>query len=136
MSERLRGFGQNKTEKLFYLAAVDAGAHVSLNPSIYSPEPVEDRFGVRRKTVTNPDFFVSFPDGRTMYVEVTKGSGRLPAKDAQMRVVQAAGVENYIQLTGDQVAQLSQPITPTEKKDLLYQFFGWDLDTHGSPFLR
>lgn len=125
MGERLIVLGQNRTEKLFYLSVVDVCSSIQYNPSIRSPYPVADRYGVVRKVVTTPDFLLTFPDGAQMYVEITKGSGDLPAKAAQQRVVDAAGITNYVQLTGDQVSLLSATPTPFEKTQLLYGYFGW-----------
>ena len=47
-----------------------------------------------------------------MYVEVTRGSGDLPSKHAQQRVIAQAKIANYIIITGDQIAELEQASHP------------------------
>lgn len=130
--ERLRTPGQNKTERLFSAVALAIGAQVKQSTVIVSPIPVADEYGVVRKTKTNPDFFLVFPDGQSMYVEVTKSSGDSAHKEAQLRVVRATNTNNYIQLTGDQVMALAEAGTIEQKKNLLYSYFGWT----ANEFLR
>ena len=124
--ERLRGIGTDRTEKLFFLAIQQLDSFfIDTSPSIRSPFPVADKSGVIRKTVTQPDFLVTrLETGQTMFVEITASSGNLPAKEAQLRVVQAAGVTNYIQLSGDQVHTLLW-LAPEARLSELFQLFGW-----------
>lgn len=124
--ERLRGIGRDKTEKLFFQAIQELNSFsINTSPSIRSPFPVADKLGVIRKTVTQPDFSVTrLETGQTMFVEITASSGNLPAKEAQLRVVQAAGVSNYIQLSGDQVHMLSE-LASEARLRVVFQLFGW-----------
>lgn len=127
MSRQERNIGHDFTERLFYKAVLELGLNITPAPSIRSPYPVADRFGEIRKTVTQPDFLVrDIPLQREMLVEVTTSSGDLEAKRAQQRVVEAAGVANYIQLTGDQIRALAQTEYLNQRKELLFSFFGWE----------
>ena len=124
--ERLHGIGTDRTEKLFFQAIQELNSFsIKTSPSIRSPFPVADKSGIIRKTVTQPDFLVTrLETGQTMFVEITTSSGNLPAKEAQLRVVQAAGVSNYIQLSGDQVHMLSE-LAPEARLKASFQLFGW-----------
>lgn len=124
--ERLRGKGENKTERLFYSVVVGLARTVEYQSRpIISPYPVADRYEVVRKTKTVPDYYLEFDDGRYMYVEVTKGSGDVASKAAQLRVVQAAGETNYRVLTGDEVNSLAQVESLEHRRGLLFSYFGW-----------
>ncbi|MBP9781311.1 hypothetical protein KBC89_01510 [Candidatus Woesebacteria bacterium] len=124
--ERLRGIGTDKTERMFFQAIYELDfITITTSPSIRSPHPVADKNEVVKKTVTQPDFLITrLETGQTMFVEITASSGNLPAKEAQLRVVQAAGVTNYIQLSGDQVHMLSK-LTPEARLKVIFQLFGW-----------
>lgn len=124
--ERLRGIGKNKTEKQFFQIIIELDElEIRLSPSIRSPYPVANRCGEIKKTVTQPDFLVTrLTTGQTMFVEITTSSGNLPAKEAQLRVVEAAKVKNYIQISGDQVNRLFN--TPIEARlEVIIELFGW-----------
>ena len=122
-----RSLGQNKTERLFASSVLQAGFTIEKQPSIRCKTPVENRFGAFNKIVTNPDYLVIDPESnRRMYVEVTKGSGDWPSKAAQLRVVQAAGVSNYLQLTGDQVEALAQESSSESIRARLFDLFHWN----------
>ena len=54
-----------------------------------------------------------------MHVEVTNGSGNNPHKKSQQRVDEAAGVENYVQLTGDEVSAIANEENPKKKRQLI-----------------
>ncbi len=126
MSSNLIELGSNKTERLFYRVVHETGLDVRLSTSIRSPIPVEDKHGEIKKTVTTPDFIVEDTvSQKWMYVEVTQGSGSWSSKAAQERVVQAAGVENYIQLTGRQIEQLVAEEKAELRKLLIIAFFNW-----------
>jgi len=60
-----------------------------------------------------------------MHIEITNGSGRTDHKAAQKRVVEAAGVENYTVITGNQLKELCERQTPVEKRLFLLTIFGW-----------
>jgi hypothetical protein len=126
MSRHEREVGRDHTERLFYRVVSSLGLKIEISPSIRSPYAVADKNGEIRKVVTQPDFLVTdVPMERSMYVEITTSSGDLDAKRAQQRVVEAAGITNYIQLTGDQVHALSlQQGTPSQF--LLFSYFGWE----------
>lgn len=115
-----------EVEKSFIRAVEEAGLIVEPAPAIRCQEPVMDRCGEVKKTVTLPDCFVRNPrDNRNIHVEITKGNGDNPHKKAQRRVVKAAQVDNYIQVTGDQIAVLFSLVSPELKRQFLEQLFGW-----------
>lgn len=119
---------KNRTEQLFEKVAREVGLQIHQPHPIRINYPVENRFGEIRKVVTTPDFFVVEPmSGQTAHVEVTNGSGNNSHKHAQQRVVDAAGIDNYIMLTGDQVAMVDQQPTYVEKRSLLIGLLGWYL---------
>jgi hypothetical protein len=107
-------FGVNATEQLFCWQVLLAGLLISEAPAISIPEPVKNKEGKRKKRVTQPDFLVindkreGFSDEEVeeVYVEVTKGGVLKPSKLAQLRVAVAAGIENYVQLSGTDVQRL------------------------------
>jgi len=114
-----------KTEKQFRSHARDAGLGVEDPKIIRSPYPVEDKRGETKKVVTLPDSFVTDPNSnQCAHVEVTNGGGNTPHKQAQLRVTEAAGVDNYFQLSGDQIEALEN-LTPDEKYQLLAEYFNW-----------
>jgi hypothetical protein len=104
-------FGVNATEQLFCWQVLLAGLSISEAPAISIPEPVKNKEGKRKKRVTQPDFLV-INDKREgssygeVFVEVTKGGVLKPSKLAQLRVAVAAGIENYVQLSGTDVQRL------------------------------
>lgn len=120
--------GINKTERLFASTASRAGLIVKRSPSIRCSTPVLNGRGVPVKTVTTPDYLVTDPvSERSMYVEVTKGNGDWPSKDAQLRVAREAGVENYRQLTGNQIQALLEAPTPEDLRSRLFKLLEWDI---------
>lgn len=120
------GFGGDLTERRFSHTTQETGLEVLPSPSIRAPYPVADRYGNVKKVVTHPDFLVRDSDaGLESFVEITTSSGDLPAKEAQRRVVAAAGIENYVVLTGDDVDLLEQTFPPEVRKQLLFWMFGW-----------
>lgn len=122
-----RSLGDNKTERLFAFSALQAGLRVERSPSIRCPSPVENKNGDRTKTVTTPDYLVTDPKSdRRMYVEVTRGNGGSPSKEAQGRVIRAAGIANYRQLTGAQVETLLEAPGPEAIRARLFELFEWD----------
>jgi hypothetical protein len=126
MSHELWGLGTNKTEKMFYQAVYELGLDIQPNPTIRAPYPVADKHGIIQKVVTNPDFIVrDHPNKLYCYVEVTVGSGNTPSKLAQQRVVEAAKEPNYVQLHGDEVANLFFTNDLTQRQLALFQYLGW-----------
>lgn len=92
----------------------------------YCHPPVADKHGEPVKSKTTPDFFLTHQTSRRqMYVEVTQGGGGGRHKAAQQRVVEAAGVENYIQIRGDEIATLATLLTPEAREEFLLQLFNW-----------
>ncbi len=113
-------------EKKFKEQAAIAGLLVEKPKTIVSNHPVEDRNGKIKKTKTLPDCFVIDPlSQNSMHIEITNGSGRTDHKAAQKRVVEAAGVENYTVITGNQLKELCERQTPVEKRLFLLTIFGW-----------
>ena len=114
------------TERLFATLAAESGFEVSTSPSIYCHPPVANKHGDPVKSKTTPDFFLTHQRSRRqMYVEVTQGGGGGRHKAAQQRVVEAAGVENYIQIRGDEIAALAALLTPEAREAFLLQLFNW-----------
>lgn len=123
-----RSNGSNETERVFASTVLRAGLIVEPSPSIRCKQPVLNKRGVPVKTVTTPDYLVTDPiSTKTMYVEVTHGNGSWPSKKAQKRVVLAAGIENYIQLTGNQIQTLLNAPTPEAIRSQLFELFHWKL---------
>jgi hypothetical protein len=117
---------RNLIEKLFYHGAEDAGLDIQDPPSIKCDKPVADKEGRFRKTKTTPDFSIYDPStGNSALIEVTNGSGNTPHKRAQQAVVDEAGVDNYYQLTGDQVRGFYNEPTPERKRSFLWALLGW-----------
>lgn len=115
---------RNRTEIVFEKMAQEAGFDVQQPHSIRVKNPVADKNGKLRKTVTSPDFYVVIPKtGQSVHVEVTDSSGDTPHKQAQQRVVDEAGVKNYLVICGDQIEQLSNFMTPEEKYSFLLNIF-------------
>lgn len=122
----LKPMGVNGAEREFSVCAMEAGYEVSQSPSIRCSHPVIDRYGFRRKVVTQPDFLVVYSEGgQSMHVEVATGSGDFERKAAQRRVAMAAGVENYVQVTGNELAMLREARTPGGKRTVLRSIFDW-----------
>jgi hypothetical protein len=114
---------------LFASAASRAGLVVQRSPSIRCSTPVLNGRGVPVKTVTTPDYLVTDPvSERSMYVEVTQGNGDWPSKSAQLRVARKAGVDNYLQLTGDQIQSLCDAPTTETIRARLFELFAWNPD--------
>lgn len=114
-------------EQLFVSFAVSAGFVVEPPRPIRIKTPVENRNGLLTKTVTLPDAYVIDPQSqRTAHVEVTNGCGCNEHKEAQMRVVEAAGVSNYYVLTGNQVRELGI-IPEIDRYAAICDIFGWPL---------
>ena len=91
--------------------------------------PVENKNGDLLKKVTKPDCYVWDPKKeRGMFAEITNGIGDNKHKRAQRRVVEAAGVDNYFVLTGDHMNQLEEVDSAEEILDLVFNWFGWDMD--------
>ena len=100
---------RHSLETIFAEQAAAAGFIVEQAGSIRIDQPVENYNGKKGKVVTNPDFFVINPENN-------QDNGH---KAAQMRVVEKAGVENYVQLTGHQIHELQEAKTNQEIKSLL-----------------
>jgi hypothetical protein len=114
---------------LFGIEAREAGFKVENPKSIRIDQPVEDKNGIIQKTVTVPDYWIIDPSTElSMHVEVTTGGGETPHKEAQARVVAAAGVDNYVMITGAMVKALAAETTKAGKYMLLCSFFGWTLE--------
>lgn len=108
------------SEALFKQAITGSGFTAEDPRVIVSLEAVKDKQGKKRKTKTLPDFYVvDKKSGQGVHVEVTNGSGNNPHKKAQQRVVEAAGVENYVQLTGDEVSAIANEENPKKKRQLI-----------------
>jgi len=73
------------------------------------------------KVVTYPDFYVTDPKTKqSVHVEIGNGKNHNNGhKASQMRVVEKAGVDNYIQLTGQQVKELKKTKNKKEVESLL-----------------
>lgn len=115
---------RNSLEIIFEEQAKAAGFIVEQAGSIRIKQPVENYNGKKGKIVTNPDFFVINPEtGEGVYVEIGNGKNNKDNghKAAQLRVVEKAGVENYVQLTGYQINELQEAKTEEEIKSLLMQ---------------
>lgn len=103
--------------------ARNAGFIVEPGRSIRIQRPVEDKNGLKRKTVATPDFLVADPESNSeFHIEVTGSSGNTPHKKAQKRVVESAGVKNYVVITGNHITELQKTISPKEQKELLLYF--------------
>lgn len=119
--------GQNETERKFVQAMEGTGLGVFPGGCIECDPPVENKNGKEVKSKTSPDFrVIDEESGREMYVEVTKGNGDTPHKEAQQRVVDQAGVNNYIQLTGCEVDSLMLAESPEEVRRMVFEWFGWE----------
>ncbi|MBU1033875.1 hypothetical protein KKI22_02885 [Patescibacteria group bacterium] len=113
-------------EKKFKKNARIAGFLVEEPRPIVADQAVEDRNGKIRKIKTLPDCFIIEPINRlSMHVEITNGSGNNNHKAAQQRVVKAAGIKNYMMLTGNQVEEFCEKETPADKRLFLLTIFGW-----------
>lgn len=111
---------KNKTEVLFRSEAKIAGLTLLSPRPIRTNNPVKNKHGRRVKVVTVPDFYVIDPQtGNGCHVEITNGSGDNPHKTAQRRVVAEAGITNYIVLTGNQVLEIHEQATPSDKNTLI-----------------
>ena len=113
---------RHSLETIFAEQAAAAGFIVEQAGSIRIDQPVENYNGKKGKVVTNPDFFVINPENNQgVYVEIGNGKNNQDNghKAAQMRVVEKAGVENYVQLTGHQIHELQEAKTNQEIKSLL-----------------
>src|SRR3990167_4465081 len=115
----------DSAERKFAIAAIEAGLEVKTGPSIRCKQPVEDKTGRKRKTVTQPDFTIVDPSDpkSPLHVEVTNGKCTSPSKQAQRRVVEQARVDNYVQLSGDAVEELASAETPQSKRTFLSKLF-------------
>lgn len=90
---------------------------------IKKTEAVENHNGKKDKVVTYPDFYLTDPKtGQSVHVEISNGKNHDNGhKASQMRVVEKAGVENYVQLTGQQVKELKKTKDKKEIESLLRQ---------------
>jgi hypothetical protein len=88
---------------------------------IKKSEAVENHNGKKDKVVTYPDFYLTDPQtGQSVHVEIGNGKNHNNGhKASQMRVVEKAGVENYVQLTGQQVKELKKTKGKKEIESLL-----------------
>jgi len=88
---------------------------------IKKSEAVENHNGKMDKVVTYPDFYVTDPKTKqSVHVEIGNGKNHNNGhKASQMRVVEKAGVDNYIQLTGQQVKELKKTKNKKEVESLL-----------------
>lgn len=121
------------TEREFQRLAQEAGFSVMPPHSIRVKEPVQDKHGKQTKIVTTPDFFVVDPlTNNGVHVEVTDGAGNTPHKSAQQRVIESAGVTNYVVITGDQIAAVNDLSTIVEKRELFqhYLFYMFILSSY------
>ena len=115
-------------ERLFRKNAKKAGLRVEESKSIRCEIPVANKRGDLVKTVTLPDCYIVDPKtGRAMYVELGNGLGEGGHKQAQKRVAEAAGVENYIQLTGEDVKYVDAQPTVKKKRSAIFALLGWIL---------
>lgn len=113
---------RHSLEILFEQEASRAGFDVQQPRSIRIDEPVENSGGKKGKVVTTPDFFVVNPDTwQGTHVEIVNGTGANEHKAAQRRVVEQAGVKNYVQVTGHEVTAIQEANTVKEKRLLLLQ---------------
>ncbi len=112
---------RHSLEILFAKKAQAAGFIVDQAKAIRTQEAVENHNGKKDKVVTHPDFYVTNPEtGQGVHVEIGNGKNRNNGhKAAQRRVVEKAGVENYVQLTGHQVLELKKTQSVEEIKALL-----------------
>lgn len=110
-------------EKLFAREAKAAGFKVRRSPAIKIDEPVADKRGKVRKRCTVPDWLIKDRrTGREFFIEITNGAGNNPHKEAQQRVIDAAGIENYRVITGHRLEMLRQALTAEQKYLLLMSF--------------
>ncbi len=117
------------TERLFRKNAKAIGLDVQEGKPIRSPEPVANKLGDNLKKVTVPDFYlVDRNTGLEMHVEITSGKGGGSHKQAQRRVVAAAGVENYVQIAGEDVLKIDAEPIVGRKKSILFALLGWKLE--------
>lgn len=122
--EEIKKTFKDPTERQLALDAFHAGLMVYPGRRITSPHPVQDRNGEVKKTATTPDLFVIDPTELSEHIEVTRGNGNSPHKQAQLRVVAAAGIDNYSLVKGNQAWFLS--IIPKHKKRAFFGIlFGW-----------
>lgn len=107
-------------ERLFEQEATFAGLNVLPPKSIRIDRPVENSGGKKGKVVTTPDCFVVNPENeKGVHVELVNGRGGGEHKAAQKRVVEAAGIKNYVQVTGHEVIEVKEAETVEKKKALL-----------------
>lgn len=117
---------RHSLEKLFQAEATHVGLEVRQPSSIRIKKPVENSGGKKGKVVTTPDFFVVNPlNGKGVHVEIVNGKGGGAHKAAQKRVVEAAGVQNYVQVTGHEIIQIQQTQAIKEKRGLLMKMLYW-----------
>jgi hypothetical protein len=115
-----------ENEKRFAKLASEAGFEVSSPLAIKIETPVENKNGKPVKTTTVPDCLISDPlTGQKMHVEITNGSGTTPHKAAQKRVIEAAGIDNYQVITGNDIRELESQVTQAEKRQFILGIFGW-----------
>jgi len=115
---------RNTAETKFSRLATEAGFEVQQPHAIRIENPVADKNGELKKMVTSPDFYVVIPyTGQGIHIEVTDSSGDTPHKQAQQRVVDEAGVTNYLVICGDQIEQLATLMTAEEKYNFLLNIF-------------
>jgi len=121
---------RHSLEILFEEEVQSAGFDVQQPKSIRIDKPVRNSGGKKGKVVTTPDFFVVNPDnGKGMHVEIVNGTGANDHKAAQRRVVKQAGVENYRQVTGHEVAAIKEAQTIEEKRLLILQILNYLTNT-------
>jgi len=116
-----------ETERIFFDVAREVGFEVKEPVPIVCEKPVEDKNGENKKTKTLPDGIVVDLDmNRLKHVEITSGSGNSHHKDAQRRVIEAAGqADNYALVTGNMIKELRKKKTKAEKKAFIITIFGW-----------
>lgn len=124
--------GKRKTtETQFANLAKNAGFIVKPGKSIRIEKPVKDKNGLTKKIVTTPDFFITDPkNDLNFHIEVTDSSGNTPHKSAQKRVIDSAGIQNYVVITGNQIEKVQKLLSPKEQKEILLQFFHLALLDH------
>lgn len=117
----------NRRENEFIDEARSAGLDVYQSPAIPCPYPVENKYGEITKVKTVPDCIVIDEKlAAYFYVEVTNGGASTSHKKAQMRVVEAAGIQNYAVITSTEIEYLKLLSEPQQKLGYLRYLFGWD----------
>ena len=123
-AEKIRDKAEKEAARLLILA----GLHVFPGRSIRSKHPVANKNGDIKKTVHHPEFYVEDPaTGWFKHVEVTNGNGILPSKQAQARVVKAAGLgARYCVFDADIRLRLHRAEEEGKLQKAARKVLGWD----------